>query len=386
MASIFIKKNHNELCSINFILPIGQVHDPIHKVGLTHLIEHLIFHSHPRMKQEDLMMKIEEMGGIFNAITEKEMTIVYGRIHKRYINQVINYFAESIHNLEKSLDCFPVEKQVLIRELSFTPQQSAYKSMMYHHENQLFNGHPYGINQFKENNVDTITEGDFLAFLDQYNWSSWSVLIVGDIEIDEISETNLKLFDNKESSKGRFTPKVNLKKNQKVDYYDLDVNGVICSLPTMSMFSTIESLVFYNGFFTGISNPFYSSLVAENGFTYQIESNFLNYRQYKGIQMGWLTSPKDVSKSVDHMMFSLDKLHSNPDWIVKLIRIGIEKSRSELLLIQENFIRYSSHLAKQCFIHFDRHPLEMDTEEFAHNLTTKIKNFIERSFFVGVYH
>lgn len=334
-----IKVPHIELCSVNLILPIGQVNDPYDLIGITHLIEHLIFHAHPNYSQEEFMIKIEEMGGIFNAITEKEMTIIYGKIQIKYINEVIKLFKEAIDNLPNCLSHIDSEKAIILTELNSASQNSYQRIRAVQHQ-LLFEATPYQFNQILKNNVATITKDNLLKFTEHYNWKYWRLLVVGNVEDDiEVDFEGLEpILKN---------PLIKRLEDNKRYTANGKVSGITISVLLPEYFNDLESIIISNILFKGIASPFYSEVIKQNGIAYNIENSVNRYQNSKYMEFGWLCKDKHIELSINILNSLIEKTVRNEIGIENFIHGGIQKTRTEILLIKENFIRYSNHVTKQ---------------------------------------
>lgn len=55
-------------------VPIGAMHDPIGKEGLSHILEHTVFCGAEHTSEQELMSQIRAVGGDYNAFTSKDKT------------------------------------------------------------------------------------------------------------------------------------------------------------------------------------------------------------------------------------------------------------------------------------------------------------------------
>lgn len=372
---------HNELCSVNLILPIGQVNDPTGQIGITHLIEHLFFHAHPYLSQEQMMIKIEEMGGIVNAITDREMTIIYGKIQKKYVNDLLNLFKEVILNLENSIKYIETERAIILQEI----QNAVLKP--YHHmcdiqHQELFKSHPFQQNQYVTNDVKTITAEDVQAFLKNYEWKYWKVLIVGGITEKEIDPS----LEIKGEATIVQTPILSPLKTSYSYEHEGKHSGITVSVLLPEHFNDIESIIVTNILFNGISSPFYSEIVKTNGITYNIEKTVHSYQNNKYLEFGWRCQKHDVERSQTLLNGLIDKVLNNKINIENYVDSGIQKTKTEILLIQENFIRHSSHVTKQIALHtYLNNKLDEEINSASKNIVSYTQNLFEQPILFGFH-
>jgi len=331
---------HMELCSVNLILPIGMNHDPSHQIGITHIIEHLIFQAHPLYTQEELMIKIEEMGGIFNAVTDREMTVVYGRIQRRYVKQVISLFKEAIMNLPNSLAHLETEREIILREVSNVSLKPYYR-MSEVQRKKLLDSKPYQQNQFVSHDLLSITETDLQNFMEYYQWKYWKLLLVGNLNESDIE------IEIKGIAPPLHTPPLrHLTKSESYENEGID-SGLTISLQFPEYLSDLESIMFSNIFFKGIASPLYSRVIKEKGIAYNIENSVNRYQNRKYLEFGWRCQNRDVQRSKDIVMELFENIAQGIIPIEPFVKSGIAKTKTEILIIQENFLRYSHHVTKQ---------------------------------------
>jgi len=374
-----INTPHNSLCSVNIILPIGSAHDPDNQIGITHLIEHLLFHAHPSLNQDEMIEKIEEMGGIFNAITEREMTIIYGRINKIYVSEVIQLFVEAIQNLPQCIEHIEGEQRLVLKELSTTGFK-AYRKLINKHHQILFKNHPFQNNQFLKNDLKTITRKDILSFLEHYDWSNWKLLIIGNVNVSDIK---IKV---KESTKPSLILPPLEELIETVIYESTgDVSGITVSIKLPEYLKDLESIIILNAVLKGISSPFYSKVIKEKGIAYNIESSVNRYHNYRYLEFGWTCHSNDLELSIELLNALLSELASNESIAERYYKSGLERTKTEILLIQENFLRFSSHLTKQ--IALNTFNQELYNNEFlsSFNFKKTVSDLFSQPMLIGIH-
>ncbi|MDD2477272.1 MAG: insulinase family protein, partial [Dysgonamonadaceae bacterium] len=105
MNIVFFDDLEQDIVSINFVVPIGT--KTIYKGkknNFAHLVEHLLFHGHPELTQYELMLQIEQMGGLVNAGINSYYTELYARVHKKYVIETINL-------LSRAINCFSIRRE-----------------------------------------------------------------------------------------------------------------------------------------------------------------------------------------------------------------------------------------------------------------------------------
>jgi predicted Zn-dependent peptidase len=328
-----------DLCSVNFITPIGSASEPVHLHGITHLIEHLFFRSHPKLNHYELFAEIEKKGGIFNAMNEKDMTSIYGRVHKSHINSTLKILYDIVNNFEPRQEDIKKEKQIINIEMA--PQRFIFfKKMLFDSHNILLNSHVYGRTPYENDNFKNITKEDIMNFYSKYmNINNWCIVIVGDISYSEIDigmSWEYKPIATSYKEPHRFeTGTITRENNAK--------NGVIINIPFKG--NVIDANLMENILFKGLSAPFYSKIIKENTIAYSLYTHVTEFLHFTSLEVGWQCSLSNTEYSVDIAQDLFNNLQETYD-LNELIGQGIEKTITQLFLQKENFGRLSRSICK----------------------------------------
>ena len=65
---------HVRSCSIGVWVSRGSRHEPAQKVGISHLLEHMVFKGTSRRDVKEIANSIESVGGSLDAFTSREFT------------------------------------------------------------------------------------------------------------------------------------------------------------------------------------------------------------------------------------------------------------------------------------------------------------------------
>ena len=68
--------------------------------GLSHFLEHLCFKGTPRRPTpRDVAIEIDALGGLFNAATDRELTVYYGKVAAEHSAQALDLLADAVSQL-----------------------------------------------------------------------------------------------------------------------------------------------------------------------------------------------------------------------------------------------------------------------------------------------
>ncbi len=95
----------------------GSVNDPEGKVGIAHLIEHLLFRSKGR-GDRGLGSAIEELGGYINAQTLQDFTAVEFLVASPHFSRAVELLGEQLRGFRVDARSLEREKQVVLREIA----------------------------------------------------------------------------------------------------------------------------------------------------------------------------------------------------------------------------------------------------------------------------
>jgi predicted Zn-dependent peptidase len=100
--------------------PFGSMHEPKHFQGLSHLVEHILFHSKSSKKTSESRRKISEVGGVWNAFTMVDCTVYYIIVPMEHAAMAIEIMRTHILGpIVISKQAFELEKKIVLEEKSY---------------------------------------------------------------------------------------------------------------------------------------------------------------------------------------------------------------------------------------------------------------------------
>ena len=87
--------------------------------GLSHFLEHLCFKGTPRRPTpRDVAIEIDALGGLFNAATDRELTVYYGKVAAEHSAQALDLLSDAVqHSLLRDAE-IERERRVVLEELA----------------------------------------------------------------------------------------------------------------------------------------------------------------------------------------------------------------------------------------------------------------------------
>ena len=121
----------------------GSVHEQPAEMGVSHLLEHMVFKGTRRRSAKEIALVLERVGGSLDAYTTRE--------HTSYQARVLDEYADLAHEVLADLVLDPVlrdadlelEREVVLEEIS-TVEDTPDDLIFDLHASQLWGEHPYG--------------------------------------------------------------------------------------------------------------------------------------------------------------------------------------------------------------------------------------------------
>jgi predicted Zn-dependent peptidase len=121
----------------------ASLHEPRERMGVSHLLEHMVFKGTPTRSAKDIALSLEILGGSLDAYTSREHTAYQARVLDEHLTQAADVIADLVFRpLLRSKD-LALEKKVVLEEISQvddTPDDLVFEL----HNEALWGDHPYG--------------------------------------------------------------------------------------------------------------------------------------------------------------------------------------------------------------------------------------------------
>ncbi|HUH12017.1 MAG TPA: pitrilysin family protein [Longimicrobiales bacterium] len=121
----------------------GSAHEALPELGVSHLLEHMVFKGSARRSARDFALALERLGGSLDAYTTREHTCYSARILDDHLETGIDVLSDLVLNprlLEEDLE---LEREVVLEEIS-TVEDTPDDLIFDMHSELLWGGHPYG--------------------------------------------------------------------------------------------------------------------------------------------------------------------------------------------------------------------------------------------------
>jgi predicted Zn-dependent peptidase len=121
----------------------GSVHETPASMGVSHLLEHMVFKGTQRRNARDLALVLERVGGSLDAYTTREHTSYQARVLDADVDLALEVLADLVLNpLLRPAD-LELEREVVLEEIA-TVEDTPDDLVFDIHAELMWSGHPYG--------------------------------------------------------------------------------------------------------------------------------------------------------------------------------------------------------------------------------------------------
>ncbi len=120
----------------------GSVHDPREQMGLSHLLEHMVFKGAGQRTAKEIALALETRGGSLDAYTEAEFTSYHARVLDRDLPVALDVIGDLVFRPTLRSEDLALERQVILEEIAMvedTPDDLIFEI----HQEALWGAHPH---------------------------------------------------------------------------------------------------------------------------------------------------------------------------------------------------------------------------------------------------
>lgn len=323
------------------IVNTGSRDEDTGKFGTAHFIEHLLFKQTERRNTNQILNRLESVGGDLNAYTTKEYTCIHASVLHPYLGRSLDLFEDIIFHSTFPESEMEKEKGVILDEMA-SYLDSPEESIMDDFEDLVFAGSGLGHNILGlENDLLSISKSDIKGFIAK-NYTAEDIVIgiSGDYTVKEIERLGNKLFtiplpNKRERNSDLTSPIIPV---TQLEYKP--INQVHYALGTRAYGIYDErktTTMLLNNMLggMGMSSILNLSVREKHGIAYTIESNYSLYNDTGIFSIYLGTDEEKVEKAVKLVRKELKKLMVGP-----LSETALQKAKSkfkgQIALAEEN--------------------------------------------------
>ncbi len=180
----------------------GSRDEPSRTMGISHLLEHVLFRGTKNRDNVRIMREMEEAGGQLNAFTSAEVTAYFGVTLDRTAQVAKDLVADiTVDPLIRSED-IEMEKKIVLQEISMWENDpDSYIHSLF--ARTLWDGHGLGLMEAGEvETVKALSEEDLRTYFeDRYRIPELSVIACGNVDVEEVTAWAEDSFDHRNGSK-----------------------------------------------------------------------------------------------------------------------------------------------------------------------------------------
>ena len=176
------------LVSFQVWVETGSMHElPNPGAGLSHLLEHMVFKGTKSFSGEELMNKVEELGGSWNAYTTYDRTVYYVEGPSEAAGEFLKLLFELVYLPTLPESDYEMEREVIRREIAMgndDPHSIGWQELMQ-------NYYPTGTKRFPIigdlERFNAITHAEMVAYHEsRYTFDNSFIMLSGDFDESEL--------------------------------------------------------------------------------------------------------------------------------------------------------------------------------------------------------
>jgi predicted Zn-dependent peptidase len=121
----------------------ASLHEPRERMGVSHLLEHMVFKGTERRSAKDIALALEAVGGSLDAYTAREHTVFQARVLDEHLERAADVIADIVFRPRLKSADLSLERKVVLEEIAMvddTPDDLVFEL----HNAALWGSHPYG--------------------------------------------------------------------------------------------------------------------------------------------------------------------------------------------------------------------------------------------------
>jgi predicted Zn-dependent peptidase len=323
------------------IINAGSRDENPYKDGLAHFIEHLLFKQTEKRNTNQILNRLELVGGDLNAYTTKEYTCVHASFLKPHLERSMDLFEDIVFHSVFPEEEMKKEKEVILDEIA-SYQDQPDEAINDDFEDLLFEGHPLGRNILgTPSTVQSFEKKDIVDFhKTNYRTDEIIIGICGDYDLKNIIRLSEKYF-------GVIPANLSERKREKTGTYSAKnlvftkpINQTHCVIGNRSYsmhhkhktaFLLVNNLL--GG--TGMSSRLNLEIREKYGIAYTIESNYTPMSDTGIFSIYFGTDNEKTEKAIKLVEKELKKLREQKLGPVQL-RQAKDKFIGQIALGEEN--------------------------------------------------
>jgi predicted Zn-dependent peptidase len=141
----------------------SSAHESVGQMGVSHLLEHMVFKGTARRSAKDIALELEGRGGALDAFTAREYTSYQARVLDEDLPRALDVLTDLVRHPALRTQDLELERKVVLEEIS-TVEDTPDDLVFDLHSRALWPAHPYGYSILgTRDTVSAIGAGDLRA-------------------------------------------------------------------------------------------------------------------------------------------------------------------------------------------------------------------------------
>lgn len=177
---IVLEQNQTaKTCSLGVWIASGSSYETPETAGTSHFIEHMLFRGTAKRSALDLAVEMDEIGGVMNAYTAREVTCFYAHTLSEHMPKALDMICDMIMNPKLSEDDITLEKGVIKEEIAMYEDSPEDLCADVYYE-KVWSGSMLGSNILgTEQTVDSVTRESLAAHMKKFYVPERMVVSIG---------------------------------------------------------------------------------------------------------------------------------------------------------------------------------------------------------------
>jgi len=331
--------------------------------GLAHFIEHLLFKRTAKRNTNQILNRLEAVGGDLNAYTTKEYTCIHASFLSAYLERTLDLFEDLFFHSVFPEDEMEKEKGVILDEMA-SYLDSPEEAVMDDFEDLVFEGHGLGHNILgTATDLRALSKADILRFIKQtYNTHEIIIGISGNYSVRKVrslAERILGKLPENDELKDRLGPPATPHRQATCRKPINQAHYVMGTKAYGVHDENKMGLLLLNNLLGGMGMSSRLNLVVreKHGIAYTIESNYTPYSDTGLFYIYFGTDEEKVVRARRLIMKELKKLRERKLGVMQLYQAK-QKFKGQIALAEENRLSLIISLSKSLLDYNRIQPLE----------------------------
>ncbi|MBI5374614.1 MAG: insulinase family protein [Candidatus Schekmanbacteria bacterium] len=195
---VIIRESHSApVIAFNMWVKTGSRNEDEKTLGLSHMLEHMLFKGTEKRKVGEIAKEIDSAGGTINAFTSKDVTVYYLTIASRFFSSGLDIISDTIMNSSLDSSELEKEKKVILEEIRMgddEPERSTYDDLfMTAYSKHTYRNPVIGY----QKTVESVSRETLMGYYKKwYVPENMTLIVVGDIDSNKAMAEIEKAFNN----------------------------------------------------------------------------------------------------------------------------------------------------------------------------------------------